>query len=410
MSPLLDILAAGLAAYWVVTALLIFRARSALPPMPTWPPGEPPPGGWPRVSIVVACRDEAEHVRDAVSSFLALEYPDYEVVAVNDRSSDGTGAILDDLAQRSARLTAVHLEELPPGWLGKTNALRAGAERARGDWLLFTDADARFHPLLLRRAVERAVARDLDLLTLLPRNETKSFWMGSFQTLWTLFFILWMGVWAHGRKRQSIVAAGAGAFILLRRLAYERAGGHEAIRLAVIDDFALARLIRIVGGRTEIAISGNWLVVPYAPTYRDLFRVTRKNAFALVGYRLSFMLALTLLILATQCLPFLLPILAPRFWAHSLVAWIAVACIYRMLSPLSGTPAASFLFHPLSVILQFFPWWNSAIAVTREGGVSWRGSFYPLRELRDFERTWHAEVRRTRVRKEKPVPAAARAP
>ena len=232
--------------------------------------------------------------------------------------------------------------------------------------------------------------------------------MVSFQTLWTLFFILWMGVWAHGQKRQSIVAGGAGAFILVRRAAHERAGGHEAIRLAVIDDFALARLIRIVGGRTEIAVSGDWLLVPYAPTYRDLFRVTRKNAFALVGYRLSLMLPLTLLILTTQCLPFLLWILDLRFWPQSLVAWIAVACVYRMLSRLSGTPSISFLLHPLSIVLQLFPWWGSAIAVTREGGVSWRGSFYPLRELREFERSWPAAARRACLREPSSVPAAAR--
>ena len=407
---LLDILAAGLAANWVVVALLIVRARRALDPVPTWPSGGSPPGGWPCVSIIVACRDEAEHARVALGSFLDLDYPDYEVIAVNDRSSDATGAILDDLARRSGLLTAVHLQQLPPGWLGKTNALRAGAERARGDWLLFTDADARFHPQLLRRAVERATERDLDLLTLLPRNETRSFWMVSFQTLWTLFFILWMGVWAHARRRQSLVAAGAGAFILLRRSVYERAGGHEAIRLAVIDDFALARLTRIAGGRTEIAVSGDWLLVPYAPTYSDLFRVTRKNAFALVGYRWSVMLTLSLLILVTQCLPFVIFLLDLRLWPWALIPWASVAWIYRMLAPLSGSPTVSFLLHPLSVVLQFFPWWGSAIAVTRERGVSWRGSFYRLGELREFERTWPAEARRSCVRDSRSAPAAMRSP
>lgn len=232
--------------------------------------------------------------------------------------------------------------------------------------------------------------------------------MMSFQILWTLFFILWMGVWAHGRKRQSIVAAGAGAFILVRRGIYDRAGGHEAIRLAVIDDFALARLVRIAGGRTEIALPGDWLLVPYAPTYRDLFRVTRKNAFALVGYRWAAMLPLTLLIIGTQCLPFIIWVLDPSLWPWALVSWASVACIYRMLSSSSGTPTASFLVHPLSVVLQFFPWWGSAIAVTREGGVSWRGSFYPLRELRRFERTWPAAARKSLLRIPEPAPTEMR--
>lgn len=377
-----------------MSAILVRRARRALVPVPSWPAsGEPPPGGWPRVSIIVACRDEEAHAGAAVGSFLDLDYPDYQVIAVNDRSTDGTGRVLDELARRSGRLTVVHLAELPPGWLGKTNALRAAAERASGEWLLFTDGDARFHPLLLRRAVEHAVAGGLDLLSLLPRNETRSLWMESFQTLWTLFFINWMGVWAHGRKRQSLVAAGAGAFLLVRRSAYERAGGHASIRLAVVDDFGLSRLLRLAGGRTEIAAPGDWLLVPYAPTYRDLFRVTRKNAFALVGYRWPVMLPLTIGIVVSQCLPFFIFLLDWRLWPYALASWLAVADSYRVLSSITGTRAIYFLLHPLSVVLQLFPWWNSAIAITREGGVSWRGTFYPLRELKAFERSWPRAVR-----------------
>ncbi|NIP78703.1 MAG: glycosyltransferase, partial [Gemmatimonadetes bacterium] len=108
--------------------------------------GELPPGPGPRVTVVVAARDEAGHIAPTVHSLLAQDYPDLEVVAVDDRSTDGTGRILDRLAARQPRLRVLHIDTLPPDWLGKNHALHRGAELASGELLLFTDADVVMRP------------------------------------------------------------------------------------------------------------------------------------------------------------------------------------------------------------------------------------------------------------------------
>jgi cellulose synthase/poly-beta-1,6-N-acetylglucosamine synthase-like glycosyltransferase len=377
----LDIPAISLAALWLILAVLVRRARRALDPVASW--SEPPPaGGWPRVSVVVPCRDEAPHVRGAMESLLALDYPDLEVIAVDDRSTDGTREALEAMAAEHRKLRVVRIDEIPPGWLGKCNALREGSLAARGEWLLFMDGDVRLHPLVLKRAVARAEARGLDLLSFFPQNEARSIWMRSFQTMLLVFFIMWMGLWAHTRRKQSLVAMCAGAFALVRRRAYERAGGHEPIRLAVIDDLHLGHLIRRTGGRTEVGAAADWLSVPYAPTVGDLFRVTRKNHFALFWYSWTFLAFYVVAGFVSQTLAPLLFVVDIRLWPCAVAVWLALWDIYRVLAPLTGVHPAYVVLHPIVTFITLLPGVASAIAVTREGGVSWKGSFYPLAELR----------------------------
>jgi glycosyltransferase involved in cell wall biosynthesis len=380
-NPWLDVPAFALAASWLVTAAFVRRARGVLDPVATW--SEPPPaGGWPRVSIVVPCRDEAAHVGAAMRSLLALDYPDMEVIAVDDRSTDGTGEALDAMAREDPKLHAIHVGEVPPGWLGKCNALREGSRAARGEWLLFIDGDVRLHPLILKRAVARAEERGLDLLSFLPQNEPRSLWMRSFQTNLFFFWIFWMGIWAHSRRRQSLVAGSAGAFTLVRRAGYERAGGHEPIRLDILDDVGLGRIVRESGGRTEFAVAAGWLSVPYAPTLRDLFRVTRKNGFTIFGYRWTLLALFIAASFLSQTAAPLLFLADARLWPCALAAWVALIDIYRVLAPLTGVSPAYVILHPIVTFICLFPGLLSAIAITREGGVSWKGSFYPLSELR----------------------------
>jgi hypothetical protein len=380
-NPWLDVPALALAAIWLLSAVLVRRGRQVLDPVATW--DEPPPaGGWPRVSIVVPCRDEAAHVGTAMRSLLALDYPSLEIIAVDDRSADGTREALEAIAAEDPKLQVVRINEVPPGWVGKSNALREGSRTARGEWLLFMDGDVRLHPLILQRAVARAEARALDLLSFFPQNESRVFLMQGFPTSMYVFFILWMGLWAHGRKRQSLAAGSAGAFSLVRRTAYERAGGHEPIRLAIVDDISFGRLIRRTGGRTEFAAAADWLSVPYAPTIRDLFRVTRKNGFALFGYRWVMLAAFVVSGFISQTLAPLLFLVDLRLWPCALAVWLALWDIYRVLAPIAGVRPVYALLHPVLNFILLFPFLASAIAVTREGGVSWRGTFYPLSELK----------------------------
>ena len=186
-------------------------------------------GRVPRVSIVVPARNEAEHIEAALMSLLQLDYPDYEVIAVDDRSEDATGAILDRLEAQwrereeasHHRLRVLHVTELPPGWLGKTHAMWQAGKQATGDWVLFTDADVVFRPDALRRAVVYAERERADHLVLFPTMVMKSagerMMMAFFQSQFVFAHRPWKV--ADPKSRDSI---GVGAFNLIRREVYER--------------------------------------------------------------------------------------------------------------------------------------------------------------------------------------------
>lgn len=383
----LDLAALALGALWIAAALLFSRGVGGLRRLEGAAEAESGAvAEWPRVSIIVASRDEAEHVPAALGSLLALDYPDHEVIAVNDRSTDGTGEAIDALARQDPRLRAVDVRELPAGWLGKCNALRRGVEAASGEWLLFTDADVKFHPGTLRRAVRYAMARDVDFLTLIPANETRSISLRALMAFEIILVVLLLGLWARTRRRQSLASCGIGAFMLVRRVAYEKAGGHEAIRLSVLDDLVLGARVRRAGGRTEIALARDSLRVPYSATVKDLFHVTRKNMFTLFRYSVPLLVAgIAMSILVDVVTPFLF-VIDPRLWPASLAAWASLAFMYWRASRLAGAPWSTFLLHPATSLLGTATSWSSAIAVLREGGVRWRGSFYPLEELRAYSR------------------------
>ena len=159
--------AAGLLA-WLRVAWVGIRTDRCVDRLTAIPP-DPPPGGWPALTVVVPARDEARGVEASVRSLLAQDYPELRVVAVDDRSTDGTGAILDRVGSDEPRLRVVHVGELPPGWLGKNHACASGADAASDGWLLFTDGDVIFAPGALRRAVAYAGRHGLGHLVALPR-------------------------------------------------------------------------------------------------------------------------------------------------------------------------------------------------------------------------------------------------
>ncbi|MBI4607240.1 MAG: glycosyltransferase [Planctomycetes bacterium] len=381
--PLVDGAAIAVAVFWVLCAFLVRRGARAIPVLGE-APGEPaaPSGGWPRASLVVASRDEEEHVGEATSSLLRLDYPDYEVIAVDDRSRDRTGAILEELARGDPRLRVERVGALPEGWIGKHHALHRGAAAATGAWILFADADVRLSPGALKLAVAHALEEDLDLLSLMPRNETRSVWMKAFYSAAVITMILVLGCWAHRRGRQSLVASAAGAFILVRRRAYERAGGHEPIRLVLIDDIALAMHIRRRGGRTAIAMGREHVRVPWSRDLPQLFRVLRKNGFALFFYNWLLLALFTLAVVAINTVAPVAMLLHGPLWPCAAAMWIAIFDAYRTAGRLVGASPLHALLHPFLGVIGILPAWFSAVAVTREGGVRWRDSFYPLAMLR----------------------------
>jgi chlorobactene glucosyltransferase len=206
------------------------------------------PRRWPSVSIVIPARNEERGLEVAVRSHLSQDYPDFEVVVVDDRSSDRTPEILAALAGQDERLRVVPGQEPPAGWLGKPHALRVGADASRGEWILFVDADVQYEPRCLREAVAYLESEGLDFLAFMPRFEMRGFWEHVLMPNVALTYLFGPAALANSPHFRWI-AAGGGAGNLVRRAVYEAIGGHAAIRSSVIDDVRLALLAKGAGFR-----------------------------------------------------------------------------------------------------------------------------------------------------------------
>ncbi len=233
-------------------------------------------GPFPSVSIVIPARNEEATVASAVASQLAQDYPDFEVIAVNDRSTDGTGAILESLARENPRLRVVPGEDPPAGWLGKPHALWLGYREAKGELLLFADADVLYDPRGLREAVCLLEELRTDLLTLLPRMEAKGFWENVLMPYVLGAFFLGPGFLANS-DRARWMAAGGGAGNLIRRAAYEAIGGHEALKASVVDDVALAFRVKRSGLRARAARAEDRVAVRMYRGFREVCDGFTKN-------------------------------------------------------------------------------------------------------------------------------------
>ena len=238
----------------------------------------------PSVSVVVPARDEALDVEGAVRSHLAQDYPDFEVIVVDDRSTDATASILAGLAAVHPRLSVIAGAEPPGGWLGKPHALHQGAERARGALLLFADADVRYDPTALREAVEMLQGQRLDLLAFFPRLETEGFWENVLMPYIPVSYFFGPGFLINSDLQRRF-AAGGGAGMLVRREAYRAAGGHEALRASVIDDIHLAIRVRRSGGRCRMTLADDRVRLRMYRGFRQVFDGFTKNmAFTFAGW------------------------------------------------------------------------------------------------------------------------------
>ena len=273
------VVAAGFPSIWFVNRSL--KSRSDRVPEPT---------DWPLLSVVVPARDEGHKIETALRSLLASDYPRFEIIAVDDRSRDNTGAIIDQLASEAGSRSgngpsfeAVHITDLPDGWLGKNHALQFGSQKGRGEWILFTDGDVVYQPDTLRRAMKYVLARQIDHLPLFPNIEAAGVCEAAFVSCFALVF-------AAGTQPGLVPSrfpwfyAGVGAFNLVRRSALERANGFELIRLDILDDVKLGKLLKRTGSRGEVLRAADGLKIRWQQSAWKCVTGLEKNAFASAGY------------------------------------------------------------------------------------------------------------------------------
>jgi glycosyltransferase involved in cell wall biosynthesis len=343
------------------------------------------PSNHPRVSIIVPACNEEEDIEQGLSGLLALDYDNYEVIAVNDRSTDRTGEIMDRVAAGPAahgRLRVVHVTELPPGWLGKTQAMWSAGLQAGGEWLLFTDADVLFKPDVLRRALAYAELEKADHVVVFPRIIMKrpgeKMMIAFFQTLFTFGHRPWRVADPDTKDHM-----GVGAFNLVRRTAYEAVGTYKALRMEVLDDMKLGKVLKNARFRQRNVFGDDLISVRWAKGAMGVVDNLTKNFFAVLSFQWWRTVASVFGLFFLNLGPFL-GIWLAHGWARVpyVVALGSMFLIYLGMSFKSSIPPYYFLLHPISTMMFEYTLIRSMVLTLRDDGVTWRGTKYPLEELR----------------------------
>lgn len=358
------------------------------------------PAGNPRVSIIVPARNEEAEIGNCLRSLLSLDYDNYEVIAVNDRSTDRTGDIMDGLVSEQsqnrhpvpaknagtrmghASLKVIHHTELPPGWLGKTHAMWTAANVASGDWILFTDADVIFKPDALRRALAYAEAEPADHVVLFPRMLMKRpgeyMMIAFFQTMFMFGHRPWKVADPSTNDHM-----GVGAFNLVRRRVYEAVGTYKALRMEVLDDMKLGKVVKKAGFAQRNVFGGELISIHWAHGAFGIVNNLTKNFFAVLSFQWWRTVISAFGLAFLNFGPFLGTWLAPG-WERVpfAIALGSMFLIYIGMSWRSSVPPYYFLLHPASTAMFIYTLLRSMFLTLRNDGIVWRGTKYPLDELR----------------------------
>jgi glycosyltransferase involved in cell wall biosynthesis len=360
--------------------------------LPEWDRNPVLTSGNPRVSIIVPARNEEAEIENCLRSLVALDYHNYEVVAVNDRSTDRTGEIMERVAANPQLskttksgppgLTVIHHSELPDGWLGKTHAMWTGVNAATGDWLLFTDADVIFKPDSLRRALAYAEAEPADHVVLFPRMIMKRpgeyMMIAFFQTMFMFGHRPWKVADPSTNDHM-----GVGAFNLVRRRVYEAVGTYRALRMEVLDDMKLGKVVKKSGFAQRNVFGGDLISIHWGHGAFGIVNNLTKNFFAVLSFQSWRTLLSAFGLIFLNLGPFLGIWLAHRWQRLPFgVALASMFMIYVGMSWRSSVPPYYFLLHPVSSTMFVYTLLRSMFLTLWNDGIVWRGTKYPLEELR----------------------------
>jgi chlorobactene glucosyltransferase len=386
------VLAAAVIAWLVAGALLLWSIRAVKVLRQETVP--PTPSRLPRVSVILAARNEEEVLPAALDSLLELGYPDYEIILVDDDSRDRTGEIAEEWAHRAGaagKLRVLHNHTLPAGWRGKVHALNLAEQVATGDWLLATDADVVMHPRLLRLAMSLACESGASLVSLAPEFEFSS-WservvLPAFALLLGILYPAWLVNSPRSRR-----AIAAGAFLLMRRSAFTSLGGYAALRETLIEDLRVAEMFKHNGFAIRLAFTHGLFRTRMYRDWREMFEGLARSAFEGSGSSLLKTLAGIVAGNAMAVLP----------WA--VLSLLAGRAIYQPATLLHNTvflfaatavAAGSLVYLPVVVYFGLSPFYvltlplatvfYSAVAISSTfqsvsgPGVRWKGRVYPPR-------------------------------
>lgn len=372
---------------WIVRGVVIerYRRRERTLREDTHPG---PPNPAPSVSILVAGKDEEENIETCVRSLLAQDYPNAEIIVINDRSTDATPEIVDRLAREAGgKLRAIHVRELPDGWYGKHHAMHLGVQASRGEWLLFTDADCRqTSPRSVSMAMQEAVKRKIDFLSVLPVLDNQRPWERWLQPVCAAILLFWFQPRKVNKSYRKEAYAN-GAFMLMSRRCYDAIGGHTAFRQQANEDIHMARTAKELGMKLRVIPNDGLYVAHMYRTLREASRGWARIFYGCLGTRRAIALAMAFL-----CFFSLLPSLSligsavkwlatgAATWKTATLVWLGVVVTaqvslipwYRTIK----TPVVWSLGYPIGGALALGILAHSFLQVSGLARTMWRGTNY----------------------------------
>ena len=342
-------------------------------------------GKGPLVSVIIPACNEGKQIETAISALLMQNYKNLEIIAVNDRSSDDTGSILDRLKAENGCLSVIHISELPPGWLGKTHAMHVGAAEAGGTYLLFTDGDVTMVPTTISRSVQRMQTKQLDHLTLLFKNSSTNWLLNSLILDAGLGLVQLLRVW-RAKDTNSRHFVGVGAFNMVCQKMYNDIGGHQSFKTHPIDDIMLGKVIKRSGGAQECLLGHEMVTLPWYTSVPDMVNGLMKNCLGVINFRFLLLVPLILTMITLNVLPlwgfFLFEGATRVVFGMILIAKLLPAVLGARLLGLSSWCIFGTLITPYILVYIML---SAAWRIWRDGGIYWRSTFYPLNYLKNNE-------------------------
>jgi hypothetical protein len=335
----------------------------------------------PPVAVIIAVKDEEAELEEALQSVCQLDYPNFTIIVINDRSTDGTATILERMACNQPHLQMITVKELQQGWLGKNHALYQGYKASSEEWLLFTDADVRFEQKTLKKSMQYVLQKQLDHLTVFPQVTSRSSLFKGVMNTFALMLDIKLRPWEISNPA-SKASMGVGAFNLVKRNAYEQAGTHTVISLRPDDDLKLGERIKGAGFRQDVLYGEKEISLEWYTSLKQFVNGLMKNMFAVSNYQLSTAIGTAVFTLLILVLP--VPLLLLSGFPYQLMCAVILLAQVLLMMLKRGIVAKWWhaLLIPFSGLVMVYIIVKSAFLTIRQGGIYWRNSFYSLAELR----------------------------
>ena len=336
---------------------------------------------YPYISVCIPARNEERSIKNCVESLLNQNYPNFEVIVVDDNSNDNTAKIVCSMTEQYPNLIFVAGEQLASGWTGKPYALHQAYQRSRGQYLLFTDADLRYQSHALKTAIHTMICKDIDLLTLMPAAVFGSFWERAVQPV-IFGFIAALTNFRKVNSESHQSAMGFGAFLLFKKEAYQKIGGHLSVANEVLEDIMIAKKAKLNGLSILVADGKNLFSIRMYHSMKEIWIGWRKNIFLAMKssiFRASYYMVMVLCFLLT---PYIVVIC--NLWIGTGSVWVGVSLLGLGLSLAAGLglchelglKSKNVFFFPLGAIVMVAIMFNSMVQTLLLRRTEWRGRTY----------------------------------